>query len=138
MPLPNNIQTIPTPIFYLAGHKRYRGVQEPPGASAVLITGGLVYTQHSESIADAAILTGAIIGGYCPTLHGRAVAEIETDVAGQILNGEASGPFQRDGAEYETNIVVAVAGGFVYTPHTESITDGAGSAGAIIDGSTGM
>jgi hypothetical protein len=135
VPLLNNIQTIPTPIFYLAGHKRYRGLQEPVFGSAVILTGGLVYTQHSESVSDAAICAGAIVGGYCPTLHSRAVVEIETDVAGQILNGQASGPFQRDGAEFETKIVVAIVGGFVYTPHAESIADAAGSAGAIVNGS---
>jgi hypothetical protein len=133
----NNIQTIPTPIFYLAGRRTFRFVQETFIGASGAIVGGIFYTAVDRVVAEdsAPGSDGAVVGGFAAQPLYEAVAEDSAPgSAGAILGGQIVGAFQRNATETATGSAGAIVGGFVFTVHFEAGADEAGSTGVIVGG----
>jgi hypothetical protein len=128
----NNIQVCPTPVFYQAGHRFVRFVQEPSLGSSGAIISVEILPVDASAVADTANSAGSVVSALYYIPH-RELAPIDAAAStGSIVSAaNTSSSFQRNTADTAASAgsIVSV---FVFTPHTAALADVGTSSASIV------
>jgi hypothetical protein len=127
-----NIQSIPTPVFYLGKRNIFRFGQEVTSTSTASIVGAFVAGHAFDLVSDGAASAASIVSALYDVPHVEPVVNDAAASAGSIISATNTGTsFQRNGVDAANSFTVLVSAR-VYAQRSENEVDSAINTASIV------